>query len=241
MRLSAPVYHLKREAKLLSRKDDIPLHEALDHIAIKEGFDSWSLLASKAAAAPPARKMFARMAPGDLVLIGARPGQGKILTSIKLAVEAMKAGNRAVFFTLEYTLADVLGRFHAIGVEPAQFDGRFEFDSSDAISADYIIGRLGSAPRGTLVVIDYLQLLDQRRENSELMVQVRNLKSFARDAGLIMVFISQIDRSYDPSKKPFPDLADVRLPNPLDLALFDKACFLNNGEIRFKAAPQFRG
>lgn len=86
------------------------------------------------------------------------------------------------------------------------------------------------------MVIDYLQLLDQKRENPELMPQVRKLKSFARDRGLILVFISQIDRSYDPSKKPCPDISDVRLPNPLDLSLFDKTCFLNNGEIRFQAA-----
>jgi hypothetical protein len=62
------------------------------------------------------------------------------------------------------------------------------------------------------------------------MPQVRKLKSFARDRGLILVFI------YDPSKKPCPDISDVRLPNPLDLSLFDKTCFLNNGEIRFQAA-----
>ena len=105
-----------------------------------------------------------------------------------------------------------LDRFRAIGVEPVDFDGRFEFDNSDAISADYIVKKLAGAPRGTLVVIDYLQLLDQKRENPELMVQVRTLKSFARDRGLIFVFISQIDRSYDPLKKPCPDLEDVRLP-----------------------------
>jgi replicative DNA helicase len=84
--------------------------------------------------------------------------------------------------------------------------------------------------------VDYLQLLDQRRENPELMVQVRALKSFARERGLIMVFISQIDRSYDPSKKPCPDMDDVRLPNPVDLTLFNKTCFLNDGEVRFSAA-----
>ena len=88
---------------------------------------------------------------------------------------------------------------------------------------------------GTLVVVDYLQLLDQKRENPELMVQVRALQSFARDRGLIFVFISQIDRSYDPLKKPCPDLEDVRLPNPLDLSLFTKTCFLNNGEVQFRA------
>ena len=68
------------------------------------------------------------------------------------------------------------------------------------------------------------------------MDQVRALKAFARERGATLVFISQIDRSYDPSKKPCPDLEDVRLPNPLDLKLFDKTCFLNDGKVHFRAA-----
>jgi replicative DNA helicase len=236
MKLSAPVYHLKRKAKLLSREENIRLHEALDRIAAKEGFSSWSLLAANMSATAPVRELFARLSPGDLVLVGARPGQGKTLMSLQLAVEAMKSGCRSVFFTLEYTEKDVLDRFRSIGAEPAHFGGLFEFDNSDVISADYIVKSLEPAPRGTLVVIDYLQLLDQKRENPELMAQIRKLKSFARDRGLILIFISQIDRSYDPSTKPCPDINDVRLPNPLDLSLFNKTCFLNNGEIRFQAA-----
>jgi len=236
MKLSAPVYHLKRRAKLLSREADIPLYEALDRVAFQEGYKSWSLLVAKAAAIAPAGRLFPRLRPGDLVLVGARPGQGKTLMSLELAVEAMKAGDQAVFFTLEYTEKDIRDRLRAIGMEWAQFEGLFEFDCSDAVSADYIMKRLASAPRGMVAVIDYLQLLDQKRENPPLAVQVRALKSFARDRGLIVVFISQIDRSYDPSKKPCPDLRDIRLPNPLDLKLFDKTCFLHNGEIRFQAA-----
>ncbi|WP_296738374.1 DNA helicase [Mesorhizobium sp.] len=236
MRLSAPVYHLKRRARLLSREAGIPLHEALDRVAAREGFAGWSLLAASVAEPQPAASLLAQLAPGDLVLVGARPGQGKTLMSLELAVQAMKSGRRSAFFTLEYTHADILGRFRAIGVEPGPFDGLFEFDNSDAICADYIIGKLQTAPSGTLAVIDYLQLLDQRRENPDLMVQVQMLRSFARSRGLVLIFISQIDRSYDPSKKPFPDLDDVRLPNPLDLSLFDKMCFLNGGGIRLQAA-----
>ncbi|RUZ80628.1 DNA helicase [Mesorhizobium sp. M7A.F.Ca.US.006.01.1.1] len=236
MKLSAPVYHLKRQARLLSREAKIALHEALDRVAAQEGFTSWSLLAAKAAEAAPAGLLFAQLVPGDLVLVGARPGHGKTLMSLELAIEAMKSGSRGVFFTLEYTQRDVLDRFRAIGADPVQFNDRFVFDNSDAISADYIVKALGSAPRGTLVVIDYLQLLDQKRQNPELMAQVRTLKAFASDRGLILVFISQIDRSYDPAKKSVPDIGDVRLPNPLDLSLFNKTCFLNKGEIRFHAA-----
>ena len=184
----------------------------------------------------PVDELFSRLHPGDLVLVGARPGHGKTLTSLKLAVKAMDLGNRAVFFTLEYVERDVLDRFSAIGVDRTRFGGLFEFDSSDAISSDYIVEKLAAAPSGTLAIIDYLQLLDQQREKPDLMTQIRTLKAFARDRGVILVFISQIDRSYEPSTKPCPDINDIRLPNPLDLSLFSKTCFLHNGEVRFQAA-----
>lgn len=236
MKLSAPVYHLKRKAKALSRVAEIPLHAALDHVAKEEGFEQWSLLASKLSAATSAAGLFARLFPGDLVLIGARPRQGKTLMSLELAVEAMKSGHRSVFFSLEYTQKDIRERFRAIGAELSQFGDLFAFDSSDALSAGHIVKALDAAPRGTLAVIDYLQLLDQKREHPDLMAQVRQLKGFAEERGLILVFISQIDRSYDPAQKPYPDAGDVRLPNPLDLSLFNKACFLNKGEVRFSEA-----
>lgn len=235
MKLSAPIYHLKRKARLLARSQDIPLHQALDRVASDEGSNSWSLLVSKAAETAPAGRLFSQLALGDLLLVGARPGHGKTLLSLELAVEAMKAGHSSAFFTLDYTQGDVVNRFGAIGHDPSRFADRFIFDDSDAISAGYIMEKLASAPCGTLVVVDYLQVLDQKREKPELMAQIRALKSFAQERGLIMVFVSQIDRSYDPARKPCPDLDDVRLPNPLDLTLFSKTCFLNNGEVQFRA------
>ena len=158
MRLSAPIYHLKRRARRLCREEGIPLHDALDRVATTEGFSAWSMLAAKAAALTPASRLFPQFHPGDLVLVGARPGQGKTLMSLELAVEAMRSGHRAAFFSLEYTEKDVLDRLRAIGVEPAQFDELFEVDCSDAISADYVVKQMAAAPRGTVVVIDYLQL-----------------------------------------------------------------------------------
>ncbi|MFT4181499.1 MAG: DNA helicase [Rhizobium sp.] len=236
MRLSAPLHHLKRKARLMSREQNIPLHQALDRIAAEEGFRAWSLLAARADETTPAGKLFSRLDLGDLVLLGARPRHGKTLMGLRLAVEAMKSGSRGVFFTLEYTEKDIHGRFEAIDATFEHFKDLFEFDTSEAISADYIIERLASAPRGTLVVVDYLQILDQNRQKPELMVQVRALKAFARAKGLIIVFISQIDRAYESSAKAYPDIEDVRLPNPLDLTLFDKMFFLNKGDVQLEAA-----
>jgi hypothetical protein len=233
MKLSAPLYVLKRQAKELSRTANIPLHAALDRIATKEGFRTWSLLMAKASTSLGPADLLARLEPGDLLLFGARPFEGKTTMSLRLAAEAMKADRKAVFFTLEYPERDVPDRLRAIGEDPARFGALFDFDCSDVISAGTIMERLGTAPRGTIAVIDYLQLLDQRRDNPSLMEQVRALRAFARERGATIVFLSQIHRSYDPAQKSCPDLEDVRLPNPLDLGLFDKTCFLHGGEIRF--------
>ena len=235
MTLSASLYVLKRRAKALARAKKIPLHQALDRIAAEEGFRSWSLLMAKATTTLGAAELYAGLEPGDLLLLGARPGQGKTLTSLDLAAEAVKAGRRAWFFSLEYTARDVAERFRAIRIDPAALGGRFVFDNADTISAGHVIGALEAAPRGTFAVIDYLQLLDQRRENPPLGEQVAELKAFARERGVTIVFISQIDRSFDPAKKPVPGPEDVRLPNPLDLGLFDKTCFLHGGDVRMGA------
>ena len=86
-----------------------------------------------------------------------------------------------------------------------------------------------------MAIIDYLQLLDQKRENPSLIEQIRQLREFARTQGLIMLFVSQVHRSYDPTVRAVPTLDDVRLPNPLDLTLFSRTCFVHDGEVEFGA------
>ena len=182
-----------------------------------------------------ASSLFARLSPGDLMLLGARPRHGKTQLGLGLAVEAMKAGQQGAFFTLECSAADVIDLFKSVGEDVAEFSNLFKFDASDKINAEYIMAELSEMPAGTMVVIDYLQLLDQKRENQDLTTQISELKSFAAKRGLIMVFLSQIERSYVPTAGVCPSLADVRLPNPLDLTLFNKACFLSDNEIHFSA------
>lgn len=236
MKLFVPIFQLKRQAKALTKGRVIKLHDALDQIAAREGYASWSLLAAQYAKSAPLSKLYSNLTPGNLLLIGARPGQGKTLLGLKLAIEAMKQGKPSTFFSLEYTERDLNKRFTAIGVARSDFNDLFEFENSDAINADLIVSRLDTAPPGSIAIVDYLQLLDQKRDNPELDTQIRLLQGFARKKSLILAFISQIDRSYDPERKPLPDIEDIRLPNALDLSLFDKTCFLHNGQMQFKTA-----
>jgi replicative DNA helicase len=172
-----------------------------------------------------------RLEPGDLVLLGAHPGHGKTLLGLDLAIAAAKSGRNGWFFTLEWTAADLLGGMQTLGEAPTAVPERFRFDNADTICASYIMERLANAESGTAAVINHLQILDQRRENPPLSEQVQALKSFARERGVVMVLISQTDRSFDAVTQPVPSLADVRLPNPLDLGLFDNACFLHRGAV----------
>jgi replicative DNA helicase len=236
MKFSAHVFRLKRLARILSRDRKIPLSKALDRIALKEGYANWSLLMTRVSLNKPARALYGQLKAGDMVLLGARPGQGKTLMSLELIIETIMQGSQGAFFTLDYTSKDLQELLQLIGRDLTNCDNHIQFDRSDQICSDYIVGRLATIPRGSIVVVDYLQLLDQKRDNPDLADQVNTLKIFAEENGLIIVFISQIDRSFDHSTKPFPELADVRLPNPVDLSVFSKVCFLNNGEIRISGS-----
>src|SRR5262249_51982441 len=132
------------------------------------------------------------------------------------------------------TEAAVSSRLQSLGAN-AKAIASLTLDASDDICADHVIRKLSAVPGKAVAVIDYLQLLDQKRRNPELADQIRALKYFARAAGSIIVVISQIDRSFELQAKPVPELTDVRLPNPLDLTLFTKSCFLHEGQIRIQA------
>lgn len=230
MRLSAPIFHLKRQAKQLARDQHIPLNKALDRIALQEGFSSWSLMIAQATIERPSSELFTILNPGDLVVLAARPGHGKTILGLELIAEALKAGGSGVFFTLEYNRKDALGQFEALSGNTK--NRNIQIDTSEAISADYLMSRLATAPQGTIAVIDYLQVMDQDRTKPALSIQISALKAFAIQTGVIIVFISQIDRAYELSARTLPELEDIRLPNPLDLNLFDKSCFLHDGKSR---------
>lgn len=232
MRLSAPIHRLKRDARDHARASSTPLHAALDQMAVNEGYKSWSHLAASAAHAPDqAEVLLSSLKPGELVLIGARPQQGKTMFALRLLLLALAAGRDAHFFSLDYNRRDVDERLSALPPHLARHAKRVNIDCSDAISASHIIDHLASAPRGTVVAVDYLQLLDQKRTNPPLQDQVEALSSFAKPRGIILTFISQIDRSFDADKTQLPELADIRLPNPLDLRLFSRAIFLHGGRL----------
>ena len=124
----------------------------------------------------------------------------------------------------------------ALGVDQETASERPVFDTSDEISADYIVNRMkGEAAQG-LIVIDYLQLLDQTRTKPSVKDQIAVLRQYVNETGAICILLSQIDRSFDLDARSMPDLSAIRRPNPLDLSAFSKLVFLHDGKIQLTEA-----
>ena len=100
--------------------------------------------------------------------------------------------------------------------------------TSDDICADYISTIISRHKRPAFVVIDFLQLLDQKRENPDIETQVGQLANLARASSSKVVVLSQIDRSFDQKNANLPTISNIRMPNTLNVAHFGKTCFIHN-------------
>jgi replicative DNA helicase len=234
MKLSAPIFQLKRRAKLMARRNSVPLNEALDQIAREEGFARWSLLSANMAAGPLSEAFLSRLDDGDLLLIAGRPGHGKTKLGLQLLINAARDGRKAFLFTLYFTEHQARKHLGSLDASGGNISKDVRIFTSDEISAEYIIQCMSGLERGAIAVIDFLQLLDQQRSKPVLSEQLQALGEFAKRTGVILGFISQIDRSFETDSKRLPDIGDVRLPNFVDLGLFSKAFFLHNGEAQLQ-------
>lgn len=234
MKLSAPIYRLKSRARKLARENRIPLHRALDRVAEEQGFQSWNHLAKVWRPQGPSRSLLEALAPGDLLLLAAWPGEGKTVLGLELAAEAARASRPARFFSSECTEADVLRCLSSAGYGDLRGSLDFVVDLSESVCAQHLMEKLSNAISGSVAVIDYLQIMDQKRSEPVLGRQIEQLKRFAVERELSLVFLSQVRRTFDPSQDRLPGPEHVRMPNPIDLGLFTKSCFLHGGEILFR-------
>ena len=179
------------------------------------------------------------MSPGDLVLVGARPGMGKTSFAMNVAVNASKklGGKSVCVFSLEMSSEQLASRLlssEALVDSTALRRGTLSSDDwrrlaeASAILSEcniYIDDTSGITIAGMrsklhrmknvgLIVIDYLQLMqsDRRIDNrvNEVAEISRNLKLLAKEMNVPLICCAQLSRGPESRTDKRPMLSDLR-------------------------------
>lgn len=192
--------------------------------------------------------------PGELILLGARPGMGKSSFALKLVEKAGLQEHRScLFLSLErqesllvrdlYSLHS--GFFHGHerrGTEIEAFrkehieNGPVLIDDNPVFDLDELISRLTNYSELKLIVIDYLQLLARP---IDMQYCLTILKTVAMKLSIPIIVLSQIDRNPDTRADKRPLLSDLRWINTKHMYIVDQILFLYRDDYYNRDTEQY--
>jgi replicative DNA helicase len=179
--------------------------------------------------------------PGQMLVVGARPGVGKSTLGLDLARAAAVAhGLPTVIFSLEMSHTEIMMRLlSAEGSVPLENLRSGQMRDDDWTRVANIMGKVSEAPlyiddsanlsmteirakarrlkqrQGLrLIIIDYLQLMSSGRRVESRQVEVsefsRQIKLIAKELGVPVVALSQLNRGPEQRTDRRPQLSDLR-------------------------------
>ena len=183
-------------------------------------------------------RVLVQMGPGDLVLVGARPGMGKTSFAMNIAVNAAKSTKKAVaVFSLEMTGEQLVNRmlsseamvdsyalrsgeirredWEKIATATAELSGcDIYIDDTAGLTVTDLKAKLRRIKNLGLVFIDYLQLMQSGRNIENRAQEVgeisRHLKLTAKDLGVPIICCAQLSRANESRTVKKPMLSDLR-------------------------------
>ena len=169
---------------------------------------------------------------GQIIVLGGRPGMGKISTAIQLAVRlAIGYGKTVGYVTLELSSAQITNRLVSFYAKnPTQSSAlKILMDSPIylqekglAISElEASISRLIELQKIELLIIDYFQLLPTTPQQDSALILAK-LKKIAEERRLSILILSQLSRTVDPNHPTRADLFRINDPDNI----IDKVFFL---------------
>ena len=183
-------------------------------------------------------KVLVGMGPGDLILVGARPGMGKTSFTMNVATKVAQYSKKAVcVFSLEMSAEQLASRMlssEALVDSYALRSGNLSnddweklarassmlseceilIDDTAGMTVTGMTAKLRRVKNLGLVVIDYLQLMQSDRRIDSRVNEVaeisRNLKLLAKDLRVPIITCAQLSRGPESRTDKRPMLSDLR-------------------------------
>lgn len=177
---------------------------------------------------------------GDLIILAARPSMGKTSLALNIMLETAKVSNGVALLSLEMPREQIafkmISMISGIPLQDIRSGRIKESQKESFINANNLISRLNIVIDDTsvmtigkiksklkkivaknsgikLIVLDYLQLVDAN-DNRDRHLQVseisRGLKLIARELGVAIMALSQLNRSLESRADKRPMLSDLR-------------------------------
>jgi len=163
-----------------------------------------------------------------LILIASRPGVGKTSFAFNLIVEALKNNKKILINSLEMNGVEI---FKKLDTDKNNYYLLNQNDAEIILSEiEKVINKNSDV---SLIVIDYLQLLDF--SDIDIETFVKNLKLIALKHNISILILSQLDREVEKRENKIPQQEDIRelknLSDYIDLYVF---LYKENNKVKVK-------
>jgi replicative DNA helicase len=183
-------------------------------------------------------RLTAGFQPGQLIIIAGRPAMGKTTFAMNIVENVIQQGKTVLVFNLEMTAVNlVMKSLASMGSMPYNLlrSGKIDdhgsnltagaaklmkkalhIDDNGSLTSQQVLSRARKVQQKIgrpldLVVVDYLQLLNDKGEGHNRITQIsRALKMTARQLGCPVIALSQLNRSLEQRPNKRPIMADLR-------------------------------
>lgn len=157
--------------------------------------------------------------PGKLYVIAARPAMGKTAMGLTHAINASMSGVKTLFFSLEMTHSEIQKRLILrYGTNSDQLkNAQLYVDDKAGLNVSEISQRARRHKRKNgidIIFIDYLGLVRPTDNRAQMVHQIgeitSRLKNLAKDLGVPVVLLCQLNRGVEGRDNKRPAMADLR-------------------------------